>query len=307
MIEIRPCTDEAGAELSLSLFNETVPERSATLAESRAWQEGMLDFLDCVAFLDGEAVGSGLATIAPWHRETKIAHVTLAVPPRNRRQGVARALLENLAAWATERDRPTLEGWVYDADPDGIEFARHRGFVEVLRDARVALDLRELAPPVAEPPAGIEITTWADRPDLSRSIYEVACECYPDVPGGENETTPPYEDWLEHDMSGPADRPEATFLAVAGDEVVGYAKFHLPAARPTIATHDLTAVKRAWRRRGVARALKQAQVAWAKEQGYERLETANELRNEGIRRLNQELGYKEIPGRALVRGRVPAE
>jgi GNAT superfamily N-acetyltransferase len=196
---------------------------------------------------------------------------------------------------------------VYDADPDGIEFALHRGFVEVLRDARVALDLRELAPPSVERPPGVEITTWADRPDLSRSIYEVACECYPDVPGGENETTPPYEDWLEHDMSGPADRPEATFLAVAGGEVVGYAKFHLPAVRPTIATHDLTAVKRAWRRRGVARALKQAQVAWAKEQGYERLETANELRNEGIRRLNEELGYKEIPGRALVRGRVPRQ
>jgi GNAT superfamily N-acetyltransferase len=305
MIEIRPCTDEAGSALSLSLFNETVPERSATLAEARAYQEAMVDTLDCVAYLDGEPAGSGLVVIEPWQRETNIAHVLLAVPPRNRRHGVGSALLEKLAAWASEQGRPTLQGWVYDADPDGIEFARNRGFVEVLRDARVALDLRGLASPSVEPPPGIEITTWAERPGLSRSIYEVACECYPDVPGGENETTPPYEDWLEHDMSGPADRPEATFLAVAGDEVVGYAKFHLPAARPTIATHELTAVKRAWRRRGVARALKQAQIAWAKVQGYERLETANELRNEGIRRLNEELGYKEIPGRALVRGQVP--
>jgi mycothiol synthase len=64
----------------------------------------------------------------------------------------------------------------------------------------------------------------------------------------------------------------------------------------------MTGVKRAWRGRGVAGALKRAQVAWAKQQGYERLVTSNEMRNEPIRRLNARLGYREAPGRVLMRG-----
>jgi GNAT superfamily N-acetyltransferase len=69
-------------------------------------------------------------------------------------------------------------------------------------------------------------------------------------------------------------------------EVVGYAKSFLTEARPTMAFHDMTGVRRDWRGRGVARALKQAQIAWAKRQGYEYLETANEERNEPIRELS---------------------
>ena len=85
----------------------------------------------------------------------------------------------------------------------------------------------------------------------------------------------PFEDWLAHDMQGgPATAPDATFIALAGDEVIGYAKFSLsPAAQPTTAHHDLTGVKRAWRGRGVARALKATQIAWAKANGYEELRT----------------------------------
>ena len=68
--------------------------------------------------------------------------------------------------------------------------------------------------------------------------------------------------------------------------------------------HDLTAVRRSWRGRGVARALKHTQLAWAKERGYRRLRTANEERNEPIRRLSAELGYRPIPGRIVLDGPI---
>ena len=61
-------------------------------------------------------------------------------------------------------------------------------------------------------------------------------------------------------------------------------------------------MRRAWRRRGIARALKSAEIAWAVQRGYERLETANELRNAPIRRLNERFGYRPMPGRVLLRG-----
>jgi GNAT superfamily N-acetyltransferase len=191
---------------------------------------------------------------------------------------------------------------VHEEDEHAIGFAERRGFQEVVRNRRMILDLTTLEPPAVDPPSGIEVVSWAERPDLARGAYEVACEAFPDVPGGEDELMETFDDWLAHHMQGSGDLPEATFLALAGSEVVGYAKFSLTAAQPTTANHDMTGVKRAWRGRGIAGALKRAQIGWAKAQGYERLATHNELRNEPIRRLNEHLGYREAPGRIIFRG-----
>jgi GNAT superfamily N-acetyltransferase len=105
-------------------------------------------------------------------------------------------------------------------------------------------------------------------------------------------------------MEGDSDRPDAVFVALAGDEVVGYGKLSLSSARPDVAFHDMTGVKRSWRGRGIAGALKRAEIAWAKRAGYARLETANEVRNEPIRRLNERHGYRVEPGVIVVRAAV---
>ena len=189
---------------------------------------------------------------------------------------------------------------VGEDDAEGLAFARRRGFVEVERNQRMVLDLSSVEEPQVVPPAGIEITNWAGRPELARGIYAVAAEAYADVPGAEDDEMEPFEDWLAHDMSGSGDRPEATFVALAGDEVVGYAKFSLTLARPAVAAHDMTGVKRAWRSHGIARALKCAEISWAIRSGFQRLETSNEVRNAPIRRLNERLGYRTAPGHVLM-------
>jgi GNAT superfamily N-acetyltransferase len=209
-----------------------------------------------------------------------------------------------VSAWCAARGLDAIEARVMEGDDAGLEFALHRGFTEIERNGGMELDLAQAEIPDVSPPTGIEIVTWADRPDVSRGIYDVASQAYRDIPGSEHEEMEPYEDWLAHDMQGSGDRPEATFVALAGTEVVGYAKFSLTAAQPTVAFHDMTGVKRTWRGRGVAGALKRAQIRWAKEQGYERLATSNEMRNEPIRRLNASLGYREAPGRIILRGPI---
>jgi GNAT superfamily N-acetyltransferase len=135
-------------------------------------------------------------------------------------------------------------------------------------------------------------------------MYEVACEAYPDVPGESEEEMAPFEEWLSRDLQGFGDPPEATFIALAGDEVVGYAKFSISNARPGVAHHDMTGVLRSWRRRGIAGALNRAEIRWAKENGYTRLETGNEHRNEPIRRFNERHGYWPEPGTIELRGPV---
>ena len=106
-----------------------------------------------------------------------------------------------------------------------------------------------------------------------------------------------YDGWLSRDMQGDSDRPEATFIALADGEVAGYAKLSLSSSRVERSIiHDMTGVRRAFRRRGIASALKRAEIAWAKQAGYEALETVNEVRNEPIRRLNERHGYTVQPG-----------
>jgi GNAT superfamily N-acetyltransferase len=247
----------------------------------------------------GVAIGVG-----GWHAPEGVARGSVAVVPDARGAGVGSELLQALSDWARGLGYVELMGAVKEVDAASLAWAAERGFVEVGRNSLLALDLTSADSPAVEPPAGIEIVSWADRPDAAPGMYAVAREAYPDVPGEDEAEVAPYEEWLAMDLQGAGDRPEATFVALAGEEVVAYAKLSLSLARPTVAMHDMTGVLRAWRGRGIAGALKAAEIAWALANGYDRLETQNEERNEPIRRLNQRFGYVVEPGSVTVRGPI---
>jgi GNAT superfamily N-acetyltransferase len=296
MTEVRPCVDEADEEASLAIYNAVWPWYAITMDEVRSFRSQVTDSADFLV----PGAGSVAAAITPWRPEVALVHLTVLSEQRGR--GVGTALYQAASSWIAQHDVHELEAPAPEDDPSSIAFAEHRGFREIKRSPELILDLRDLEPPPVAPPQGIEIVTWAEQPELIGGIYEVACEGLPDIPGEEDALVESFEDWLAHDMQGSGDRPEATFVALAGEEVVGYAKFSLTAAQPMNAHHDLTCVKRAWRRRGIAGSLKRAQIAWAKANGYERLFTAPELRNEPSRRMNERLGYKQAPGRVMMRG-----
>ena len=108
----------------------------------------------------------------------------------------------------------------------------------------------------------MRIVSRAEQPDAVEAMYEVACEAEPDIPGGAPVRA--YDVWRATEIDRPSLEPELTFLALAGDEVVGYAI--LDSLRGE-AWHRLTAVKRAWRGRGIATALKRAQIDASKGEG----------------------------------------
>jgi mycothiol synthase len=303
-VEVRRCRDEADEERTLAIYNAVWPWNSVTMAEVESFKRSMRDYSDFLALLGDRPVGSAAVGITP--RRPDVAFALVTVLRGHRRRGIGTALYRAVSAWLDERGVERIDAPVPEDEAESLAFAAHRGFTEAERNSRLILDLTHVEPPPVDPPTGVRIVTWAERPELAPGIYDVACEAYPDVPGERDTTMEPFEDWLAHDMRGSGDLPEATFVALAGDEVAGYAKFSLTAARPNVASHDMTGVRRAWRGRGIAGALKRAQIAWAKEAGYERLETQNELRNEPIRRLNERLGYRPAPGRVVMRGPIAA-
>ena len=300
MIEVSPVANEAEEQLSLDAYLETWPHEQFGLPEVQAFKAGLLDHADLLARENGTVLGSGFAALFPGLPESPRVMVT--VPLRHRRRGAGTTLYSAISDWARDRGLETLEAVLTDNDPASLAFAERRGFVQERHEKGVALDLTAIDPPPVEAPEGVEIVTWADRPELARGLFEVSVETSKDVPGYEDEKHEPFEAWLAHEMQGPGDRPEATFVAVAGDEAVGYAKFSLSSTDSARAYHDLTAVKRDWRRRGIARALKSAQIGWAKANGFELLRTTNDERNAPMRRLNAQLGYRPAIGRIFLRG-----
>ncbi len=300
VLKVIPCPDEPAERVSLDIYNAVWPHDTLTMEDVRSFKASVRDHADCLACIDGKSAGSAVAVIFP-QRANRVFTI-LTVLAGQRRRGVGSALYEAVSAWAAEQGLNELEVPVLDNDAESLAFAQRRGFAEERREVGVVLHLADIAPLDIEPPHGVDIVTWAERPELARGMYEVALEAEPDIPGSEDDVVEPFGDWLAHDMQGSGDRPEATFVALAGAEVIGYAKFSLTAAQPTVAHHDLSAVKRAWRRRGVARALKAAQINWALANGYTELHTRNETRNEPIRRLNASLGYRPGIGRIYLVG-----
>jgi GNAT superfamily N-acetyltransferase len=267
------------------------------------WKRQARETVWLLASDDGRDAGTAIG-VGGWHSPEGVARGEIRVVLERRGRGVGAALLAELSQWARGLGYGELMGPVKEVDPASLAWAARRGFVEIGRNSVLALDLRAIEPPTVVPPQGIEIATWAERPGLEKQMYAVAREAYPDVPGEEDAEIAAFEEWLAMDMQGASDRPEATFLALADGEVVAYAKLALSLARPGVAMHDMTGVRRAWRGRGIAGALKAAEIAWAKEHGYERLETQNEERNEPIRRLNVRYGYVVEPGSVTVRGPI---
>jgi len=299
VIEVRPCADTDEEERGLAAHNAVWPLDAITMDEVRSFRATTRAYAAFLARRDGIEVGSAACAVLPTRPDR--GWTIVSVLPEHRRQGVGTALYCTVSGWLHERDIHKIRAPVREDDVDSIGFAERRGFREVERNAMAVLDLRELDPASAAPPPGIEITTWAERPELTPAIFEVAREALPDIPGGAERQPDTLENWLTH-FGRPSSPRDATFVALAGAEVVGYAQLTTTAAQPQAAFHDMTAVKRAWRGRGIAGALKRAQIAWAKEHGYERLETENEARNEPIRRLNSALGYRPAPGHVILDG-----
>jgi GNAT superfamily N-acetyltransferase len=300
VLEVTRCVDELDEQVSLDVHNAVWPHETFTMEDVRSFKASVRDHVDYLARMDGAAVGSGVGVIFPQRADRVFAIVT--VRAEHRRCGVGSVLYKAISAWAAERVLSELEVPVLDNDRESLAFALRRGFVEERRDVGLVLDLADIAAPQVELPEGVEVVSWAERPELAGGMYEVALQALPDIPGFEDDDIEPFEDWLVHDMQRAGDRPEATFVALAGEEVVGYAKFALRGAQPTIAYHDLSAVKRAWRGRGVARALKATQINWALANGYTELRTSNEARNAPIRHLNAAFGYRQGIGRIYLVG-----
>jgi mycothiol synthase len=277
MIAIRPCETDADLEAWLVVRRAVLPnERTASFDELKdGIKPGDLHVL---AELDGELAGSGLVN----RSDTGNAHVAPRVVPDKRGRGVGALLLEHLGKHAVGEGYTRAGSHVAADDERSLAFAQRFGFEELRRDVQQVLDVRSGEPREIE---GVELVSIEVQPDLLEAAYPVAQEGYEDMPIDGLDIS--RETWLAEEATLPA----GSFAALADGQVVGYAGLLRWADDATKAEHGLTVVRRDWRRRGLASALKQRQIAWAAANGIRRLVTYTQTGNENMQAVNARLGY----------------
>jgi GNAT superfamily N-acetyltransferase len=233
---------------------------------------------------------------------------TIDVLPEARRAGIGARCLAAASERARDLGKPELFLPAAEAQPDGIAFLVHRGFREYERVKAVELRLAGLMPPDPDPPEGIELTTLAERPDLVGGVHAVALATFGDIPGGDEPmTVGDLAEFRARDVDRVGVPHDGFMVAIeaATGRVVAYASLLVapPGARRQ-AWHDMTAVVREWRGRGVAGALKRATIGWAIGRGMDALQTGNDIDNAAMRAVNARLGYRPLPDLLTMRGPI---
>jgi GNAT superfamily N-acetyltransferase len=292
-----------------AIVNVTSPESPTSAAEQQWSDETYPGTVRLIAEVDGQPVGvATIGRIYMYPADYDGLWGSVDVLPHARRRGVGGALLRTIAAEAAALGKGFLHVPATEARPEGIAFLERRGFVEMDRHRIVRLELAAIERPDVVPPAGTLLTSLAERPDLVAGVHRVAVETFPDIPSSQPMAAGEVAEFRARDVDRPGVPPAAFIVAVdtqTGD-VAGYANLLFKPGSTTEGLHDMTAVRAAWRGRGVATAMKRATIAWAIDQGLAALETGNDEANGPMRVVNARLGYRPQPDEVTLRGSVAA-
>jgi mycothiol synthase len=259
--------------------------------------------LDLVARAGGRVVGAASCAPDRWSPGSGVAYAGAHVLPEFRRRGIGTRLAQEMSRHARSLGTEWLLVNVWEDNEDGLVFVRNRGFEEVARMQTVTLSLDELDDSLTtDVPEGVSLERMTDDDAFRRELFEVAKEAEADVPSvsGAEMTVPTYEDWLRRGFGAMA-LVEHSFVARADGEIVGYATL-AGTSDPRVAFHEMTGVRRGWRGRGIARALKVAQIRSARAAGLRELSAQNEASNAPMRAVNARLGYQPQPAKISLRG-----
>ena len=223
------------------------------------------------------------------------------VDPEFQGRGVARRLSGWLARELSRLGARTVWANARDDRPGDLRFLESRGFREIWRNVCQRLNVEETDLSRIDDAMehargqGIAIVTLAEEsarnPDYLRDLCDLHNLVEADVPRAGYFTPAPYQEFAD-DFAREGVLPDAYFLAKDGDRWVGVSYLTKMDGDPHTLEVGLTGVRREYRRRGIATALKLRTIGFARNHGYHAIETGNDSTNQPILALNRSVGFK---------------
>jgi GNAT superfamily N-acetyltransferase len=255
--------------------------------------------------MDGTIAAYAWCGHTQWSFHPQRFALDIFVRPEYQRRGVGSALFGQITTLAESMDGRSLSTQCREDKSETIRFLENRGFLAGMREWESRLDLGEFDPSVYTGyeqkvlDQGIRMATLRELreedPDCHRKVYDMVCSIEADVPRSEAEFTPPdfelFQTRLENSLNL---LPDGYCIAVANGEYVGVSSVHSSQATNDLEV-GLTGVRRDYRRRGIALALKVKATTWAKEQGYPLVKTWNATSNDRMLDINVRLGFRRQP------------
>ncbi|MBN1963446.1 MAG: GNAT family N-acetyltransferase [Anaerolineae bacterium] len=280
------------------------PAVAADYADMDAQRDSQCVTRRWIAAVDGQPIGVGTYYQLERAYHPQKFFIRIWILPEYRRRGIGTALYDTIRA-ALEPFDPVML-WTDSRAylPDGIRFAEQRGFVEWYRSAESFLFLDQFDP---APFAGLEDKlraegiTLSTLRELQASDPDCLCKLHAlegvlvlDVPGGDDRTFPDFETWLRLSVQNEVCLPDAWIVAMRGDEHVGMHNMWSDRASDML-YNGLTAVRREYRGRGIATAMKVRAIRWGQANGNSLIKTANAVDNAPMLAVNRRLGFVKQP------------
>ena len=300
---VREPTPRAKMSLELKKFQQTEYERFAQIRTSvfpdhplsaqelKSFDDNLdktkyyLQRYSCFNKDSGEIVGLADIGHMAWMFNPRRFLGRIYVDKGYQNKGVGQYLYENLIGFLS--DLNASEAWAFGKEDMEISlsFLAKRGFKERFRTWESWLNPNIVN--VSQyshysekaSTAGVEISNLArelrDDPECYAKLYKLNMDLMADVPTPEPFTPLPYEQWLAFDMKDPGLIPEAYAIAKHGTQYVGLSTVRHLDKEPRGLYQALTGVRREYRGKGVAFAMKPKVIGYACKNGYEKIKTEN--------------------------------